>query len=131
MTMPSPRRLARQSIGLLIRRGMSKQDAARTVTILCDEATAIIWRRAPDMDLTWLAEIADEASRIRSQHYDRLASSPTWPDRVADFARRFDRLHGPNQDAAAVYDSAYPVVARLLDQATDAWRQRHPERPGA
>lgn len=94
-TMPSPRRLARQSISLLMQQGMSKPDAARVVTIICDEVTGIIWRHSPDLDLTWLADIANEAATIRNHHYAAGSSVQSWAGRVATWAREFDSGHAP------------------------------------
>lgn len=95
MTMPSPRRLARQSVSLLMQQGMSKPDAARVVTIICDEVTGIIWRQSPDLDLTWLADIASEAAAIREQHNTMRGIAQEWAGRVATWAREFDSGHAP------------------------------------
>lgn len=65
--MPSSRKVARKSVSLAMELGMSKAEAAQLVQIICDEVTGILWRRSPDMDVTWLADIAAEASQIRQQ----------------------------------------------------------------
>lgn len=94
MTMPSPRRLARQSVSMLMGMGLSKPDAARVVVVICDEVAGIIWRRDPELDVAWLAMIAYEAGVIRAQ------ARPVPP---------VDQL-------TAAYDAAYPVVSGLLDR---------------
>lgn len=104
MTMPSPRRLARQSVTLLMGLGMTKPDAARLVVIVCDEVAAIIWRRDPELDVTWLAQIAYEAGVIRRQA----------------------RPVPPVSELEAAYDAAYPVVSRLIRQLADRRRQAPP-----
>jgi hypothetical protein len=81
MTMPNARRLARRNVALLVEMGLTKADAARVVQLVCDEVTGILWRRAPDMDCSWLAAIYQEAATIGAQ-----AAPATGP--VADYAQR-------------------------------------------
>lgn len=102
-TMPSSRKLARKSVSLAMELGMSKAEAARLVLMICDEVTALVWRKAPDMDLTWLAEISAEVIRVREQAGQAAAASQHWSQRVAIWAREFDQGHAPQleQDLAA------------------------------
>lgn len=109
MTMPSPRRVARRSVAVLVGMGMAKAEAARMVQVVCDEVIAVIWRRDPELDVTWLAEIAAEAGAVRLQ-----------VSLIADAA-----------ELAAAYDAAFPVVSGLLHRVIADRAQRSHERPGA
>lgn len=91
--MPGPRRVARKSVSMLMGLGLSKGDAARVVQLVCDEAAGVIWRRDPDLDVTWLASISHEASEIGRQHGAAAAAVTSYSEGVARWARDFDRGH--------------------------------------
>lgn len=65
--MPSARKLARKSVSLTMQLGLTKADAAALVQTLCDEVAGVLWRRRPDLDMTWLADIAAEARLMQDQ----------------------------------------------------------------
>lgn len=116
--MPSPRRVARKSVHLLVGMGMTNDDAARVVQIVCDEAAAAVWRRGADIDLGWLADIAAEAGAIRRREWRRPdAPALSWPERVDAWAADFDRKHG-RLPTGADLDAAntYGVGPREFDQ---------------
>lgn len=98
-TMPSSRKVARKSVSLAMELGMSKADAARLVQIICDEVTGIIWRQAPDMDITWLANIASEAYLIRQQAGQASAAVAEYSANVARWSREFDQGHSAQRPA--------------------------------
>lgn len=104
MTMPSPRRVARRSVFVLMGMGMSKPEAARLVTLICDEVTGIIWRRDPDLDITWLADIASEATVIQREAADLRGAAQTYSERVAHWARRFDQLQADRAELGPLAD---------------------------
>jgi len=98
MTMPSARRVARRSVALLTELGLSKGEAARTVQLICDEATGVIWRRDPDLDVTWLANIASEAFIIaQASGVAALQAVAEYQQGVTRWTRDFDRGHAPQQ----------------------------------
>lgn len=102
--MPSPRRVARQTVSVLVGMGMTKPEAAKLVTIICDEVTGIIWRQSPEMDITWLADIASEAMAIQAQARDLGGAVQTYSERVAHWARRFDQLKADRAELGPLAD---------------------------
>lgn len=95
MTMPSPRRVARRSVAVLVSLGAGRRDAANVIIAICDEAAAVIWRRDPDMDMAWLADISHEARLIAEASAATQSAVQTYSQRVATWARDFDRGHAP------------------------------------
>lgn len=97
MTMPNSRKVARKSVSLAMDLGMGRADAARLVQIICDEVTGIIYRQAPDMDITWLANIASEAYLIRQQAGMAALAVGAYSENVTRWAKDFDRGHSPQR----------------------------------
>lgn len=67
MTMPSPRRLARRSVALMARQGLSRSQAAEVVMHLCDDVAGRLYQAQADPDLTWLIAVRAEARRLHRQ----------------------------------------------------------------
>lgn len=91
--MPNARKLARKSVGLAMDLGLSRNDAAQLVQAICDEAAVVIRSRAPEVDLTWLANIASECYTMRQQAGLAALAVSSYSANVTRWAADFDRGH--------------------------------------
>lgn len=64
MTMPSARRVARRSVALVARQGLSRSQAAEVIMHLCDDVATRLYQAQADPDLTWLSQVRAEARRL-------------------------------------------------------------------
>lgn len=85
MTMPSARRVARRSVALVARQGLSRSQAAKVIMHLCDDVAATLYRQQLDPDLAWLIKLRAEAHLIwaREQHNPDQMACPSLVDHQA------------------------------------------------